>query len=104
MRNRTGVSVRQQDIELLTKLIEEFGDQLRKGELEAFKDMHTGLCNGTWSMLTEKQRAWCKKKLEDFIPEYENLVSSGKVPRGKEVVMNIGPLPKRPPQKPRIDD
>ena len=53
--------------------------------------------------LTPKQRAWAvgvaTGKFVDAEPEYENLVSSGRVPRGREVetpaVLRV--LPLRPP-------
>lgn len=35
---------------------------------------------------------------------YENLVSSGKVPRGKEVPSMVGHLPKKPPPRKTDDD
>ena len=96
--------MRQQDLETLTKLVEDFDGQLRDGELEAFMNMRAMLLEGQFHCLTDKQRAWAKKKLEEFQPEYENLVSSGKVPRGNEVQSMVGPLPKKPPQKPKTND
>jgi hypothetical protein len=63
--------------------------------------------------LTKKQRDFAKAALEgekyEPEPEYENLVSSGRVPIGRPVVtppvLRPENLPKRPPpRKPIIDD
>jgi len=58
--------------------------------------------------LTDKQIAWIRgvhEKLFD-VPHYENLVSSGRVPRGKEVPTPpvLQSLPKRPPARRKDDD
>lgn len=51
--------------------------------------------------LSEKQRAWVRNVYEQLfdVPHYENLVSSGRVPRGREVPLPPGlqNLPKKPP-------
>lgn len=49
--------------------------------------------------LTVKQRDWVQRTVNDHVPQYENLYSSGKIPRGREVTVNTGPLPKRPPSR-----
>lgn len=73
-------------------------DDLDDARRAAFEDMQTRA-----RPLTPKQRAWAEATLAGvrYEPpvEYENLVSSGKVPRGREVTVNVGALPKRPPGK-----
>lgn len=53
--------------------------------------------------LSDKQRAWVESIYERLfdVPKYENLVSSGKVPRGREVPtpLVLQNLPKRPPPR-----
>ena len=53
--------------------------------------------------LTPAQRNFAKSMLAgeqyDKPVLYENLVSSGRVPRGREVPLMVGPLPLRPPQR-----
>jgi hypothetical protein len=95
------MSHRKADLELLRKLCVEHEEDLSEDELSAFKDMWEGLDpdSNHDHQLTEKQRAWAKKTLDRYQPEYENLVSEGKVPRGKEVESMVGSLPKKPPQR-----
>jgi hypothetical protein len=104
MRQRVGKPLRQQDIDALDKLLDDHDGELRSSEVEAFRGMKAFLVDNQYATLSEKQRKWVMKRLEDFVPLYENLVSSGKVPRGKEVQLMVGFLPKRPPQKPKTDD
>lgn len=55
---------------------------------EAFESMLDDLDAEKWPTLTERQRAWVKgihARLFGEKPEYLNLVSSGRVPRGREV-------------------
>jgi hypothetical protein len=60
--------------------------------------------------LSTKQRAWLRDSFEKVIgtPQYENLVSRGLVPRGREVplppVLDPRYLPKKPPPRRRNDD
>jgi len=53
--------------------------------------------------LSPKQRTWVRGVYENIIgePQYENLISSGKAPRGKEVPTPevLRNLPKRPPTR-----
>lgn len=81
-------------------------------QLRAFSDMREtlrrkvpGRCAHAvayeqWS-LTDRQRKWVRVALERFEPQYENLVSAGAVPHGREVptIEALRPenLPKRPP-------
>jgi hypothetical protein len=52
-------------------------------------------------LLSDKQRAFVGALAHDetYEPDiaYENLVSTGQVPRGKEVASMVGKLPLRPP-------
>ena len=64
-----------------------------------FEDMALRLRR--YGRLTVDQRAWAAATLarEHYEPpvSYENLFSRGLVPRGREVTVNIGMAPKRPP-------
>lgn len=86
------------DKELLKLALDD--DELPDETREAFTDMQTKI--GVSGRLTDKQRAWVRNVLGDKAePEYENLVSSGKVPRGVHVesppVLRRENLPLRPP-------
>lgn len=78
------------------------GDQpLRDVERRAFTDMAAWLKFNPRRELSEKQRSWIGKTYERVIgtPYYENLVSTGKAPRGREVETPVvlQNLPKKPP-------
>lgn len=88
--------VREADISSLNKLI---ALALEERLDEMFKDMLQYLQRSSRSILTTKQRAVVHDVLDQFEPQYANLVSEGKVPRGKEVVVNVGNKPLRPPQR-----
>jgi hypothetical protein len=69
----------------------------------AMRDMLDRMENGKLDFLNEKQRGYVRGVYEKVFqtPTYENLFSSGKAPRGKEVptpavLLN---LPKRPPPR-----
>jgi hypothetical protein len=51
--------------------------------------------------LSDKQRTWVRNVYEKLfdVPQYENLISSGKAPRGREVPLPevLKHLPKKPP-------
>lgn len=68
----------------------------------AFRDM---LSDG--KALSEKQRSWLTGTYERIcgVPQYENLVSSGKAPRGREVPTPpvLQNLPKKPPTRRPIE-
>jgi hypothetical protein len=66
---------------------------------EMFKDMLQQVQRHPKAILSAKQRFIVHDVLEKYEPAYENLVSEGKVPRGKEVVVNVGLKPLRPPQR-----
>jgi hypothetical protein len=104
------MTARDEDLRQLTELLEEHASELSEGELEAFTNMRAVLL--AWPdadghrQLSGKQREWLRGVYDRFVPQYENLVSSGKVPRGREVetpaVLKV--LPKKPPVQRRSDD
>jgi hypothetical protein len=65
-----------------------------------FEDMLSRL-DKTNRPLTDAQRGWATAtrggERYEAVEKYENLVSRGLVPRGREVVVNTGPKPLRPP-------
>lgn len=85
------------DRKLLLELLEH--ETLRPTERDAFAEMLTWLDGRPRRRLSDKQRAWAQRKLDALRPKYENLYSAGKVPRGREVAVNCGPLPLRPPSR-----
>jgi len=92
------VSVRARDMDLLRKLLEyELGETTRL----AVQDMLDRLNDHEQIVLSGKQRTWMQSELEKRQPTYENLVSSGRAPRGREVptldILDPAKLPKRPP-------
>jgi hypothetical protein len=84
------------DTELLQRALE---GELSDDQREAFTDMLERVGRG--GKLTDKQRSWVKAVLDE--PEYENLVSAGKVPMGKPIetpaILRPENLPKRPPPR-----
>jgi hypothetical protein len=73
------MSQREDDIALLKEAIE----LARVDHKDSFEDMLERLEeNPTWT-LTQKQRAWAKEVVGK--PVYENLISSGRAPHGREV-------------------
>ena len=99
-----GAQHREGDLRLLRDLLA--GD-LRDYEREAFGDMLGELespsSDGGFFALTAERRSWARKVAKRIgTLGYENLVSTGRVPRGKEVptpavLLN---LPKKPPGRP----
>ena len=67
----------------------------------AFGEMAVRLESRPGTALSDKQRKWLAGVYERVTgePQYENLVSSGRVPRGREVETPavLQNLPKRPP-------
>jgi hypothetical protein len=102
---------RAQDIADLERLVganSALLEKLTDKEVEAFADMlYTVRLHKP--MLTEKQRAWVKEKLNSLdVPQYENLISRGLVD-GKSKVETIPALrrenlPMKPPPKRKRDD
>jgi hypothetical protein len=80
-------------------LAEVLAFELRADERDAFEDMADALARAERATLSEKQRAWALAVRARFVPDYENLVSSGKAPRGREVPTPavLQRLPLRPP-------
>jgi hypothetical protein len=86
---------------LLNTLLDEHNDELTGGEMEAFASMRYDMTAYNQEELTSAQRVWVKLVYDRIVPEYANLVSSGAVPRGREVptpdvLLN---LPKKPPRR-----
>lgn len=94
-------SRREHDLRQLAALLEM--TELREDEREAFKDMRASLLEGGFHQLTEKQRNWVKSRHEELVPQYENLISSGKAPRGREVELMVKDKPLRPPLR-KVED
>jgi len=92
-------TLRKNDLEMLSKLLAE--SDLDPSEREAFTDMQRHLRDRPSAILTEKQRAWVRGVLVRFEPQYENLVSSGKVSNTTKVetidLLKRENLPLRPP-------
>lgn len=84
------------DIELLTKVL---GYRISDYWREALEDMREKLRAGERMCLSEKQRAKVRELLEENEPQYENLISTGKAPRGREVELMVRDKPLRPPQR-----
>lgn len=105
------MSQRDDDIAALRRLLNEalkasdLGDVDLPDWYDAFGGMLGDLTSGKWEELTEKQRAWVRGVTSNVFdePEYLNLVSAGKVPRGLREVETpavLQNLPKKPPRKP----
>ncbi len=94
-------SRRDHDLRILGELLE--NTELRETEREAFADMKQALVD-EYHQLTEKQRAWVMIRHGELFPQYENLVSRGLVPRGREVETppTLRNLPKHPPGRMRV--
>lgn len=97
------VSRAEEDLALLDKILE---FALPEDQREAFTEMRREVKAGRRERLSGKQRQWARDVLDEHIPQYENLVSTGKVPRGREVETPevLRNLPKRPPPRPKTDD
>jgi len=111
------MSERENDLKMLGEVITHYEGEVESGRTEtdapladyvdnmllAFRDMRDRL-NERFHQLTDKQREWVRREKDKIAPEYEgDLVSSGKVPRGREVatlpVLDPAKLPKRPPSR-----
>ena len=104
------MSHRDEDLRKLGELLTDHVGDLTDAEAEAFAsmrfDLTAGLRGEQFHQLTEKQRHWVDVVYERFSPQYENLVSRGLVPRGREVLTPpvLQNLPKRPPPRRRDDE
>ena len=108
------MSQREADISMLSELLDRHAEELSETEVEAFADMRFDLqayggmeipSKPKYQQLTDKQRTWVTSVHERIVPQYENLVSRGLVPRGREVETPavLRNLPKRPPTRRRDD-
>lgn len=86
---------RKEDIKRLDALLSTHRESLSEWELEAFGNMREGLQK--YKELTSKQRSVVATCYEKLVPTYVNAVSSGVVPRGKEVELLVKDRPLRPP-------
>jgi hypothetical protein len=119
------MSQRDDDLKMLDELLgaeiwqmRDALDSLTTQEVEAFASMRFDLRayrgntnHREFEFLTERQRAWLVSVHERVTGGgYRNLVSSGAIPPPKKpgepgyVALNVGPLPKRPPPRPRRDE
>jgi hypothetical protein len=97
---RAGCGRHDADVELLTRLIDDHWHELQEWEGNAFTDMFDALEAGQGE-LTDKQRSRVREAAERVgaTIEYENLISTGQVPRGREVEMLVKDKPLRPPTR-----
>jgi hypothetical protein len=84
------------DVSLIKKLLTY---ELNDNQHDAFSDMSVRLQRSAVATLSEKQRHWAQEVLDQWEPQYLNDFSAGNIPRGKEVVLNTGPKPLRPPTR-----
>lgn len=98
-------TVSEEDLRLLNELLDDHVHELSGTEAEAFTDMRCDLVGydsgDGFRELTGPRRTWAKKVHERVVPQYENLVSRGLVPRGREVPTPavLQRLPLKPPHK-----
>jgi hypothetical protein len=102
---------RDEDLKTLNAILtyadeQEDDEKVSEKEADAFRSMHQLLVEGFREELTEKQRKWARGvaariRGEEAEPEYENLISNGLCPRGREVPTPavLQNLPKRPPPR-----
>jgi hypothetical protein len=95
------VSTREADLAMLRALCDQHPGELSEAEWDAFEDMRSYLTENRFRVLSEKQHEWVAAVHQRIVPQYDNLVSSGLAPRGKEVASMVGALPKRPPPLPK---
>lgn len=89
-------AVRIKDIKRLDELLSpEYRDKLSEKELEAFVDMREKLQQ--YRTLTEDARKWVYEVYERFVPQYTNLISSGKVPNVSTVELLVKDQPQISP-------
>lgn len=97
---RAGLAHRDDDLAMLRRLVDDYATDLSDLERDAFDDMLEQLTSGAFGVLTAKQRDWAKTVAERVgAVGYDNLVSSGRVPRGREVPTPavLQRLPLKPP-------
>jgi hypothetical protein len=88
----------EEDMQLLRKTLDE---ELSEYERDAFADMLSMLHHGRRLELSPKQREWLKQVAERVGAQfdYQNLVSEGKAPRGREVASMVTDHPLKPPKR-----
>ncbi len=94
----------EKDVELLEVAVEKAEERDDETAQRVFGEWLDNFRQGRWfGDLTPKQRAWAEAvaagKRYDPDPEYLNLVSSGKAPRGREVELMVKDKPLRPPPR-----
>ena len=98
-------SAREGDLRLLNELLDDHVHELSETEAEAFTDMRCDLVGydsgDGFRELTGPRQSWVKKVHDRIVPQYENLMSRGLVPRGREVPTPkvLQNLPTRPPTR-----
>lgn len=102
-KERSGVARGKRDLAMLDAIVNE---RCSDSERSAFEDMADRLRGGKQTQLTDTQRMWAREVAERLgvdEPEYENLASSGKVARGREVatipMLERDKLPMHPPRR-----
>ena len=85
------------DKELLQKALE--SSEIKEHEVEVFEKWLDELEDGERRMLSMRQRLWANDVIDRDEPRTTNLVSSGLVPRGREVepAPALRNLPLKPP-------
>ena len=93
------------DDALLGDLLDGHYDELTEWEQGAFADMRAYLAKGRGRKLSDSQRSSVRLAHKRVLPKYENLVSRGLVPRGREVPVPevLRNLPKKPPARRKKD-
>ena len=91
-------------IKMIRELLEQYPMELSEWELNAFTDMAAQYTDQGWLSVAQAGRV--KEVHDRIVPKYENLVSSGQVPRGKEVPTPeiLKNLPLKPPKRKVADD
>ena len=84
------------DVSTIRKILT-YDVSLSDAQYRAFTDMRDVLGRSRTAILSTKQRTWALAVLDQYEPQYTNDFSAGKVPRGKEVTVNVGLKPLRPP-------
>lgn len=96
----------EKDGEILNKLLDLYEMLLTENQRKAFEGMRDYLSKGGKRKLSPKQRKWASKILNQFEPIYGNYVSSGIVPRGREVetptILRRENLPMAPPGRKKL--
>lgn len=76
-------AVRASDLAMLQELLDE--QDLSEGRREMLTSMLEGLDHFHWKTLSDRQWQVVKDIHDQLHPKYQNLVSDGLVPRGREV-------------------